>query len=191
MLARSLTVGLLATLALPLPLPLALPLPADPAPYFTVESTGALSLAVTSPEARFGLLPDPDNGRPVLELSLGAQRGGAALLLFTYADEPLRPGRYPVASSLPEQPFAGRRFHPCFIAGTVEHPRGFFHGEIGWVTITAVEAGRISGAYEMRARGMLASDTTDEDQWVTIRGTFAADGDSTITSVRAVSAATR
>jgi hypothetical protein len=183
MLARSLTVGLLATLALPLP--------ADPAPYFTLESTGALSLAFTSAEARFGLMRDPDKGRPILALSLGAEHGGAALMLFTYADEPLRPGRYPVASSLPEQPFAGRRFHPCFIAGTVERPRGFFHGEIGWVTITAVEAGRISGVYEMRARGMLASDTTDVDRWVTIRGTFGADGDSTITNARAVSAATR
>ena len=59
------------------------------------------------------------------------------------------------------------------------------------MTITAVEAGRISGEYEMRARGFLASDTTDEDQWVTIRGRFSADGDSTITAVRTVSAAGR
>jgi hypothetical protein len=183
MFARSLTVGLLATLALPLP--------ADPAPYFTLESTGALSLSVNSAEAQFGLMRDPDKGRPILALSLGAERGGAALLLFTYADEPLGPGRYPVASSLPEQPFAGRRFHPCFVAGTVERPRGFFHGESGWVTITAVEAGRITGEYEMRARGFLASDTTNENQWVTIRGTFAADGDSTITSALASSAGGR
>jgi hypothetical protein len=180
MLARSLTVGLLATLALPLP--------ADPAPYFTLESSGALSLAVNSAEAHVGLMRDPDKGRPILALTLGAERGGAALLLFTYADEPLRPGRYPVASSLPEQPFAARRFHPCFVAGTVERPRGFFHGEIGWVTITAVEAGRITGEYEMRARGFLASDTTNENQWVTIRGTFGAEGDSTSTSALAVSA---
>jgi len=183
MLARSLTVGLLATLALPLP--------ADPAPYFTLESTGALSLAVNSAEARFGLMRDPSKGRPILALSLGAERSGAALLLFTYADEPLRPGRYPVASSLPEQAFAGRRFHPCFVAGTVARPRGFFHGETGWVTITAVEAVRISGTYEMRARGFLASDTTDMEQWVTIRGTFSADGDSTITSAWAVTEASR
>lgn len=40
------------------------------------------------------------------------------------------------------------------------------------MTITAVEGGRISGEYEFRARGFLASDVTDENQWVTIRGTF-------------------
>lgn len=181
--ARSSTAGLIALLALPLPV--------DSAPYFTLESTGALRLAVTSGEARVGLMADPSSGRPVLEISLGATRGDAALVLFTYADQPLRPGRYPVGSSLPEDPSAGRRFHPCFIAGTVERPVGFFHGEIGWVAITAIEDGRVAGEYEIQARGFLASDTEDENQWVTIRGTFGAQGDSTVTGVRAVAAGAR
>jgi hypothetical protein len=181
--ARSSTVGLLAILALPLP--------ADSAPYFTLESTGALRLEVTSGEARVGLMRDPSNGRPVLEISLGATGGAAALMLFTYADEPLLPGRYPVGSELPEEPSAGRRFHPCFIAGTVERPAGFFHGEMGWVTITAVQDGRISGEYEMQARGFLASEMENENQWVTIRGTFGAEADSTVAALQAVSAATR
>lgn len=170
--ARSSTVGLIATLALSLP--------ADTAPYFTLESTGALRLAVGGGEARVGLMSEPVNGRPVLEISLGATAGEAALMLFTYADEPLRPGRYPVGSELPEDPAAGRRFHPCFVPGTVERPLGFFHGEIGWVTISTVEGGRVSGEYEMRARGFLAEDMEDENQWVTIRGTFGAQGDSTV-----------
>lgn len=181
--ARSSTVGLLTTLAFSLP--------ADSAPRFTLESTGALRMAVTSEEARFSLVPEPVHGRPVIGISLGATQGDGALLLYTYADEALRPGRYPVGPALPEDPSAGRRFHPCFVAGTVERPLGFFHGEIGWVTITAVEGGRISGEYEMRARGFLASDMEDEDQWVTIRGTFDAEGDGTITGVRSVSAGRR
>jgi hypothetical protein len=183
MLARSSTVGLLAILTLSLP--------ADPAPSFTLESTGAVRLAVTGGEARFGLMREPVNGRPVLEISLGATAGDAALMLFTYADGALQPGRYPVGSELPDDPSAGRRFHPCFIAGTVERPLGFFHGEIGWVTITAVEDGRISGEYEMRARGFLASDMEDEDQWVTIRGAFAAQGDRTVAGTRSLSASSR
>jgi hypothetical protein len=181
--ARSSTAGLLAILTLPLP--------ADTAPYFTLESTGALRLEVTSGEARVGLMRDPSNGHPVMEISLGATSGDAALMLFTYADEALGPGRYPVGSELPEDPSAGRRFHPCFIAGTVERPVGFFHGEVGWVTITAVEGGRILGEYEIQARGFLASDTDDENQWVTIRGRFGAEGDSTVAALPAVSAATR
>jgi hypothetical protein len=163
----------------------------DPAPHFILESSGALRLTVTSDEARYGISPERFNQRPVIAISLGATRGDAALLLYTYGDEPLSPGRYPVASELPEQPGAGRRFHPCFVAGSVERPAGFFHGESGWVTITAAEAGRISGTYEMRARGFLATATADENQWVTLRGSFSAEGDSTVAELTAVSAVTR
>jgi hypothetical protein len=184
MLARSSAVGLLATIALSLP-------PDPPAPYFTLESTGAVRVAVTSEEARYGIIPEAVNQRPVLGISLGATRANGVLLLYTYADEVLRPGRYPVGSSLPEQPFAGRRFHPCFVAGTAERPLGFFHGESGWVTITAAEAGRISGEFEIQARGFLAAETTDEDQWVTVRGTFSAEGDSTVAAIEAVSLVTQ
>jgi hypothetical protein len=185
MLARSSTVGLLATIALSLP--------ADPvaAPSFTLESSGALSLAVTSDEAQYGIVPNSVNHRPVLAISLGATRGDGALLLYTYADEVLRPGRYPVGPSLPEQRFAGRQFHPSFVAGSMERPLGYFHGESGWVTITATEAGRISGEFEIRARGFLAADMTDEDQWVTVQGTFSAEGDSTVTAIEAISAVTQ
>jgi hypothetical protein len=183
MLARSSTVGLLAAVALSLR--------GDPTPYFTLESTGALQLAVSSDEARYGISPEPYNGRPVITFSMGATQADAALLLFTYADEPIRPGRYAVATDLPREPFVGRRFHPCFVAGSAERPKGFFHGEIGWVTITAVEPGRISGTYEMRARGFLEYAPADEDQWVTIRGSFSAQGDSTVAETAAVSAVTQ
>jgi hypothetical protein len=169
-----------------------LSLAADPAtPHFNLESSGALRLSVRNTDARYEILPEPFNGRPILGISLGASQGDVALLLYTYADQALRPGRYPVASSLPEDRSADRWFHPCFIAGTVERPVGFFHGESGWVTITAAEGGQISGQYEIRARGFLAADTTDENQWVTIRGTFGATGDSTITSIAAVTAITQ
>ena len=183
MLARSSAVGLLAALALPLS--------GVPAPSYTLESTGAVQLVVTGDEARYGLVPESVNQRPVIAISLGATRGGAALVLYTYADEPLRPGRYPTASALPEQPFAGRRFHPCFVPGTVERPLGFFHGESGWVTITAAEDGRIAGEFEIQARGVLAAGPADENQMVTLRGKFSAEADSTVAAVQAVSAVTR
>ena len=181
MLARSSAVGLLATMALSLP-------GDTPVPYFTLQSSGAVRLAVSSDEARYGISPESVNQRPVLAISLGATRAAGAVLLYTYGDEVLRPGRYPVGSSLPEQRSAGRQFHPCFVAGSVERPQGFFHGESGWVTITAAEAGRITGEFEIRARGFLAADTTNEDQWVTVRGTFSAEGDRTAVAIEGVSA---
>jgi len=66
MLARSSTVGLLATIALSLA--------ADPVPSFTLQSSGALSLAVASDDARYGIVPGSVNQRPVLAISLGATR---------------------------------------------------------------------------------------------------------------------
>jgi hypothetical protein len=184
MLARASALSLFTTVALSLA--------ADPAaPHFTLESSGALRLRVSNTDAHYELLPEPFHERPILGISLGAKQGEVALLLYTYADEPLQPGRYPVASSLPEDRAAGRWFHPCVVAGTVERPAGFFHGESGWVTITAVESGRIVGKYEMRARGFLAADTTNENEWVTIRGTFGAAGDSVIATVAAASAVTQ
>jgi hypothetical protein len=180
MLARSSTIGLFAAMALSLS--------GDPAPYFTLQSQGAVQLAVTGDEARYGIAAEPYHGHPIISISLGATQGEAALLLFTYADEPLRPGRFPVANELPQAAFAGRRFHPCFITGTVERPQGFFHGESGWVTITAVEDGRIVGEYEIQARGFLAADTANEDRWVTLRGSFGARADSSAVGAQTASA---
>jgi len=173
--ARSSAASLLAALALSL-------LPGPEAPSYILESTGAIRILLGGDEASFGLLPEPVNGRPVINISLGPTQGEGALWLFAYADEVLRPGRFQVANWLPEQPFAGRYFHPCFVAGTVASPRGFFHGETGWVTITASEQGRISGEFQIRARGFLASNPDDEEQWVTVQGTFTAAGDSTVVS---------
>jgi hypothetical protein len=173
--SRSSLLGLIAILAVSQP--------SHPASSYTLEAEGALRLASSGQEAGYGLMRDPSNGRAVLQISLGATHGEAALSLFTYADSALRPGRYPVAMSLPEDPSAGRWFHPCFSAGTVERPVGFFHGETGWVAITSVGGGRIAGTYEMRARGFLSSNMDDENQWVTLRGTFVAEGDSTATVI--------
>lgn len=178
MYARSMTLGLLAAAALSLP--------SDSVTEFTLQSHGAVSLSVAGTEARYGLVPETAEGEPLLTISLGATSGEGALWLMTVGDEVPGTGRYPIY----QHGFAGNRrwFHACFSAGTPERPKGVFHSESGWVTITAVEAGRISGEFELRARGFLAADTTDEDQWVTVHGTFSAEGDSTVAAIRAASA---
>jgi hypothetical protein len=177
MFARSSTLGLLAAVALSLP--------SDSATEFTLRSSGAVSLSVTGTEARYGLASEMVKGKPVLVISLGATGGEGTLLLYTAGDVMPRIGRHPIYFSWQHEGVVGegRWFHACFIAGTPERPLGVFHGESGWVTITAVEAGRMSGRFEVRARGFLAADTTNEDQWVTVHGTFTADGDSTVAAL--------
>jgi len=179
MFARSSIFGLFAASALSLQ-------PYD-VPSFRLAATGAVNLAVTSQEATYGLVPKEENQRRIIAISLGARRGNASLTLYTQGDELLRPGRYPVRSAWPKEPDSGRIFHACFIAGTPEHPVGGFHGESGWVTITRVDGRRMSGEFELSARGMLAADVNDENQWVTVRGSFVADGDSTLAEIQQLS----
>lgn len=176
MLARSSTAGLFAVALLALPADHA-------APSYTLESTGALAVSSSGPEASFGRVPESPHERPAISITLGAPTGQAVLALYTYADIPLTPGRYPVAMELPDDPATPLRFHPCFIVGTPEHPRGFFHGETGWVTVTDVGPGWIAGEFEIEAQGFLAENDRDESRRVTIRGRFGAKGDSTVALV--------
>ena len=180
MYARSSILGLLAASLLSIS--------SDGGPSFHLASSGAVTLAVTSNEAVFGVVPEQVNGARIIAVSLGATRGEASLTLFTQGDELPRPGRYPVRSTWSEQTESGRIFHACFIAGTPERPVGGVHGESGWVRITGVQGRRISGEFELQARGMLAADVDDENQWVTVRGSFAADGDSTVAKIQQISA---
>jgi hypothetical protein len=155
------------------------------APSFTFTASGAVEVAVTSNEVRYGLTPERGEGRPVLNISLGANTGSASLGLYTSGDRPLRPGRYAVLPAWPGEG-SGNWFHASLVAGTVERPVGVFHSESGWVTITRAEPGQLSGEFLLHTRGFLAADMDDEDQWVTVRGTFVADGDGSIAAIQSV-----
>jgi hypothetical protein len=182
MYARSSALGLLAAVALSLS--------SDSVTNFTLRSSGAVSLSVAGTEAGYGLTRETPEAKPELAISLGVTSGEGALWLFTAGDEIPRTGRYPIHFASRQDLLAGggRWFHACFFAGTKERPTGVFHGQSGWVRISAVEGGLISGEFEIRASGFLATGTADEDQWVTLRGTFSAQGDSTIASISAASA---
>jgi hypothetical protein len=178
MYARSAALGILGAIALALPRP--------SAPAFTLESTGAFRLRAAGPESRYGVVPQAVRGRPILALTLGAETGGGALYLALPGDRLPAPGRYPIRSSWDEIGSEPRAFRASFMAGTAEHPQGWFHGESGWVTITAAQAGQVSGTFEVQARGFLAADPADETRQVTVRGRFAAAGDSAVTAIASV-----
>lgn len=153
---------------------------------FTLHSTGAVDLRATGQEARFGMVPDAVRGRPILVVSLGATGASGAVQLTTLADRPLAPGRYPVRSSWSELPADAVAFHVAFMPGSVEQPLGWYHGETGTVTISEAGPERMTGTFEVEARGFSAADPLDEERWVTVRGSFAAIGDSTVVTIAAV-----
>jgi hypothetical protein len=186
MFARVSTLGLVATIALSTS--------SGPSPAFTLESSGAVRLTVAGTEAHYSISPDRVEGKRELAIALGPTAAKGAIWLFTAGDELPRPGRYPVVyhwTGHKGSEAAGRWFHACYMPGPAEHPLGMFHSESGWVTITEAAPGHIVGTFDLRARGSLASNEKDENQWVTVRGTFTAEGDSTVATLGAVSSSGR
>jgi len=156
------------------------------APTFTLQSTGAIALHASGQDARFGVVRQAVRGHPILIVSLGAASSNGALQLTVAGDRPPVAGRYPIRSSWDELGTDTTSFHASFMPGSVERPLGWYHGEAGWVTITEATPDRMSGTFEVRARGFTAADPLDEEQWVTVRGSFDASGDSTVSTITAV-----
>jgi hypothetical protein len=162
-----------------------LTLPAANAPYFSLGARGAVNLALESDEARYGVTQAEDGQR--LTISLGATRAAGALALSMAGGQLPRTGTYAVR--LTEQRVSKEpHFEALFVAGTAEHPVGVFRAESGSITITQADGGRIAGVFEIKARGFVAQDPENEDQWVTLRGRFEAPGDSAIVALRPGSA---
>jgi hypothetical protein len=152
--------------------------PSDRFLSFTLGATGAINLAVSSDEARYGMITDVVDGSTRVVISLGATSAGGSLTLTMSGNRLPPSGRYAVRSG-EDREVGGLYFQALFVAGSPERPGGAFHGESGWVTITRWEGGRISGEFELLARGFLASDLDDENQRVTVLGRFEARGNST------------
>jgi hypothetical protein len=166
MYVRSIAIGILAALDFAPPAP--------PAPTFTLESTGAVHLTTSGYEARYGVVPSPVKGRPVLLVSVGDPVAQSVVHLVLPTDRLPAPGRYPIGSG---------SFQASFMAGPAEHPLGFFRGESGWVTITKVDQAHVEGTFTVRARGFLAANVANENEWVTVQGRFDAEGDSSVGAI--------
>jgi hypothetical protein len=175
MYAHTISLGVLAAMALGVLV--------KPAPRFTLGTTGAVTLNAAGNDARYGLIPAEVNGRGMISVTLGATNSEGSLVLYMRGDRTPQEGRYPIAGSWNDGGNEGHPFHACFVAGSPEQPLGWFQGVSGWVTITDAEPGSLSGAFEIRARGFLGANPDDENQWVTVRGTFRAQGDSTMATI--------
>ena len=175
MYARSITLAALAATSLAFR--------ATPASHFYLGATGAITLNVAGEDARYGLVPTEVNGRPMILVSLGAAASQGALSLYLPGDRVPQSGRYPIHEAWDNEGSGDLPLNASFVAGSPEHPLGWFQGERGWVTITRAESGRLSGEFEIQARGFTSASPDDENRWITVRGTFQARGDSGIGTI--------
>jgi hypothetical protein len=169
-------------IALALASGLALSMPVHLTPRFTLQTTGAVQLNAGGHDARYGVIGE--EGSSTLTVSLGATGPASALQLRMPGAGLPAEGRYPIRSSW-DKPATAPAFAAFFAAGSPERPLGWFHGESGTVTITRVADGRLSGSFEIRARGFLTADTSEQEHLVTVTGSFEAEGDSTVTTIAA------
>jgi hypothetical protein len=152
---------------------------------YALAATGSIEITAEGSDARYGLVTPGVDGRPFFSLTLGAAQHQSVLVLSRVDADLPEPGRYPVRGWEERVP-NGESYQALFVAGTVASPLGVFHGRSGSVTISRTGPRAISGEFEVHARGFLASSPDDEDQWVTVRGSFVAIADSSWTTIRSV-----
>jgi hypothetical protein len=127
--------------------------------------------AVQSPTrglAEFGDIGPSDDRH--FSLTMGAySEQGAVLLSRAGAGRPAA-GVYRLREAVRES----GAFHGLVITGSPSNPTGVFRVQRGTMTITTSTTARISGTFELRAVGFLASDVSREDREVTMTGSFTA-----------------
>jgi hypothetical protein len=106
----------------------------------------------------------------VFSLSLGAQAAQGSVLLSRAGAHRPEVGTYEVG----ETAEAAGGFHGLVMTGPPGRPTGVYRVRQGTLTITESRPDRIAGAFDLRARGFLASAIDDESREITTRGTFSA-----------------
>lgn len=149
-----------------------IPAPSRSVPGFALSTTGAVSFRTTGPDARVGRIPLQNDASARVSVSLGARNARGSLLLSVAGDRLPPGGRYRIGREWAAEAGQDVRFHASLVAGSVERPLGWFEGEAGWVELRDLGGGEVEGEFEMRGRGFTATNPDDEEQWVTVRGSF-------------------
>jgi hypothetical protein len=145
--------------------------PAHDSAPFSAVLTGVVKTTITG-DARFGLVRGGSSAPDVFTLTLGADNpGGAGAVLFTQSNgEGLRVGSYPIR----EVGARESNLHALVVIGTAYAPEGVFRATTGTLTITSISDSEINGVFSVQAIGFLASAPDQENQPVSVSGSFTA-----------------
>jgi hypothetical protein len=147
--------------------------PAALSSRFAASMHGAVT-SHTLGSAEFGAMGRGAAG--MFSLNLGQDgAGGAVLLSRTGADRPAV-GVYRVRDLVDAMP---GDFHGVVSTGGSSQPSGVFHATSGSVTITSSTSARLSGMFELRGLGFLASDPSEEGKEILVSGSFSATANGT------------
>jgi len=108
-------------------------------------------------------------GGTQFSLELGNRSGEGAVLFATEGAAPVAPGRYTVD----DRPGRGA-LHALVFTGTPSAPTGVYRVQGGVLTVRSIEAGQIEGSFELRALGFTAERPQQDDQVISVAGSFMA-----------------
>src|SRR5215204_283780 len=144
------------------------PLSGDTSSYLA-EIHGAVNVNSRG-EAEFGVVKAREGSSDAFILSLGAHSPDGSVLFTRSSGGPLAAGIYTVVSrdSNPNQ------IQALIMTGSLEHPTGVFWAESGSLIVTSASDSLVSGRFQVRGTGFLASNPNDENETIGATGTFTA-----------------
>ena len=140
-----------------------------PLSSFRAELRGDVTSSARG-EAEFGAVQNPDHFSGAFVLSLGACSPQGAILFTRRSGTPLAVGRYRISAGAEGE----NEVMAMVLTGGPTSPTGAFHGESGWLIVTAASDGVITGRFEVDAVGFVAAEPQREDRRVNITGSFSA-----------------
>ena len=121
-------------------------------------------------EAEFGPVQNPDRSSGAFVVSLGVCGQQSAVLFTRRSGIPLAVGRYRIA----EPANSEDEILALVLTGSPTRPTGVFHGESGWLVVTAASDLFTAGQFHIDAIGFAAADPGQEDRHVNVTGSFTA-----------------
>jgi hypothetical protein len=108
-------------------------------------------------------------GGTQFSLELGGRSGEGAVLFATEGMGPVAPGRYTVD----DRPGPGA-LHALVFTGTPTAPTGIYRVQGGSLTVRSAGQGVIEGSFDLRAIGFKAEQLQQDDQVISVAGSFMA-----------------
>jgi len=121
-------------------------------------------------EAEFGSVQNPNRTSGAFVVALGTCGQQGAILFTHRSGAPLDVGRYRISAGADGED----EILALVITGRPTKPTGAFHGQSGWLVVTAASDGLITARFQLDAIGFLAAEPQREDRHVNVTGSLSA-----------------
>jgi len=141
----------------------------DSSASFSAVLTGVVKTTISG-DARFGQVHGGPSAPDVFSLTLGLDSPRGAVLFTRPTGSGLHVGSYRVAEAGAE----GGELQALVVLGSANHPEGVFRATSGTLTISSISDVEVTGLFSVDADGFLASAPDQDNQPISVSGSFIA-----------------